>query len=110
ALDVLKRIGDANSKREFYLTDAVEIARGLGLRTVALETEEDEVRGINTRAQLAEAEEVLQRRLRAAALEAGVTMVAPATGFLSSDTKLGPDVVIEPNVVFGPGVVVEAGA
>ena len=68
------------------------------------------MRGINTKAQLAEAEAVLQQRLRAAAMEAGVTMVAPETVFLSADTKLGRDVTIEPNVVFGPGVTVEDGA
>ena len=107
ALEILEQIDDGNAKREFYLTDAVKIAAGMGLRAVALETEENEVRGINTKTQLAEAEAVLQRRLRAAALEAGVTMVAPETVFLAADTKLGRDVVIEPNVVFGPGVVVE---
>jgi bifunctional UDP-N-acetylglucosamine pyrophosphorylase/glucosamine-1-phosphate N-acetyltransferase len=53
---------------------------------------------------------VLQRRLRAAAMEAGVTMIAPETVFLSSDTTFGKEVVIEPNVVFGPGVAVEDGA
>ena len=110
ALDILQRIGDHNRKREFYLSDAVKIARGQGLDAVALETEEDEVRGINTRAQLAQAEDVLQQRLRAAALEGGATLVAPETVFLAADTKLGRDVVIEPHVVFGPGVVVEDGA
>jgi len=110
ALALLERIGNDNAKGEYYLTDAVAIARELGLRAVAIEAEEDEVRGINTKAQLAEAEAVLQRRLRAAALEAGVTMVAPETVFLSADTKLGKDVTIEPNVVFGPGVTVEDGA
>jgi bifunctional UDP-N-acetylglucosamine pyrophosphorylase / glucosamine-1-phosphate N-acetyltransferase len=110
ALAILDRIGDRNAKREFYLTDAVAIARGMGLKTVALETEEDEVRGINTKAQLAEAEAVLQRRLRRRWLDDGVTMVAPETVFLSADTKLARDVTIEPNVVFGPGVVVEEGA
>ena len=107
ALRILDRVDDRNAPREFYLTDAVKIANALGLSAAALETEEDDVRGINTRAQLAEAETVLQKRLRAAALEAGVTMVAPDTVFLSADTKLGRDVVIEPHVVFGPGVVVE---
>ena len=68
------------------------------------------MRGINTKAQLAEAEAVLQQRLRNAALDAGVTMVAPETVFLSADTKFGKDVTIEPNVVFGPGVTVEDGA
>jgi bifunctional UDP-N-acetylglucosamine pyrophosphorylase/glucosamine-1-phosphate N-acetyltransferase len=110
ALDILDRIGDHNAKREFYLTDAVAIAGEMGLEAVALETEEDEVRGVNTQGQLAEAESVLQQRLRAAALEAGVTMVAPETVHLSADTRLAADVTIEPYVVFGPGVVVDAGA
>ncbi|MEA2953166.1 MAG: bifunctional UDP-N-acetylglucosamine pyrophosphorylase / glucosamine-phosphate N-acetyltransferase [Alphaproteobacteria bacterium] len=110
ALAILERIGDDNSKREFYLTDAVALARKMGLKAVAIEVEEDEVRGINNKAQLAEAEAVLQKRLRQAALDSGVTMVAPETVFLSADTKFGQDVVIEANVVFGPGVVVEDGA
>src|SRR5690242_8804945 len=110
ALAILDRISDHNAKREFYLTDAVAIARQMGLDAAAIETEEDEVRGINSQAQLAEAEAVLQRRLRAAAHELGVTMVAPETVFLAADTKLGRDVTIEPFVVFGPGVTVEDGA
>ena len=110
ALTLLDRIGKNNAKGEYYLTDAVAIARDMGLKAVAIETSEDDVRGINTKAQLAEAEAVLQQRLRAAAMEAGVTMVAPETVFLAADTKLGKDVIIEPNVVFGPGVTVEDGA
>jgi bifunctional UDP-N-acetylglucosamine pyrophosphorylase/glucosamine-1-phosphate N-acetyltransferase len=110
ALAILERIGDDNAKREFYLTDAVGIARAMGLDTVALETDEDEVRGVNTQGQLAETEAALQQRLRAAAHAAGVTMVAPETVFLSADTRLGRDVTIEPYVVFGPGVTVEDGA
>jgi len=110
ALAILERIGNANAKGEYYLSDAVAIARDMGLKAVAIETTEDDVRGINTKAQLAEAEAVLQQRLRAAAMEAGVTMIAPETVFLSADTKLGKDVIIEPNVVFGPGVTVDDGA
>jgi bifunctional UDP-N-acetylglucosamine pyrophosphorylase/glucosamine-1-phosphate N-acetyltransferase len=110
ALAILEQIRDDNAKREFYLTDAVAIARAMELATVALETDEDEVRGVNTQAQLAEAESVLQQRLRAAAHAAGVTMVAPQTVHLSADTKLGRDVIIEQYVVFGPGVTVEDGA
>src|SRR5207248_6090369 len=87
ALEILDRIDDANAKREFYLTDAVSIADKMALEAVALETTEDEVHGINTRAQLAQAEATMQQRLRAAALDAGVTMIAPETVFLSADTK-----------------------
>ncbi len=56
ALAILEQIGNRNRKGEFYLTDAVEIARGMKLDAVAIEVEEDEVRGINTKSQLAEAE------------------------------------------------------
>lgn len=110
ALKILDRIGNDNAKGEYYLTDAVAIARDMGLKATVIETDEDDVRGINTKAQLAEAEAVLQQRLRAAAMEAGVTLIAPETVFLSSDTTFGKDVTVEPNVVFGPGVTVEDGA
>jgi bifunctional UDP-N-acetylglucosamine pyrophosphorylase/glucosamine-1-phosphate N-acetyltransferase len=110
ALKILERIGNDNRKHEYYLSDAVAIARDMGFKAAVIEAGEDDVRGINTKAQLAEAEAVLQQRLRQAALEAGVTLVAPETVFLSADTKFGKDVVVEPNVVFGPGVVVEDGA
>ena len=110
ALKVLEQIGNANSKGEYYLTDAVGIVRALGRDVVVIETGEDEVRGINTKAQLAEAEQVMQARLRRAALDAGVTMIAPETVFLATDTTFGKDVTIEPNVVFGTGVSVGDGA
>ena len=109
ALEILDRIGNANSKGEYYLVDAVTIMRDMGLEAVVIETGEDEVRGINTKAQLAEAESVLQARLRKAALEAGVTLIAPETVYLAADTKFGRDVVIEPFVVIGPGVTIDDG-
>jgi bifunctional UDP-N-acetylglucosamine pyrophosphorylase/glucosamine-1-phosphate N-acetyltransferase len=110
ALMILERIGSHNRKDEFYLTDAVAIARAMNLKAVAIETQEDEVRGINTKAQLAETEAAMQQRLRGAALADGVTLVAPETVFLAADTKFGRDVVVEPFVVFGPGVTVEDNA
>jgi bifunctional UDP-N-acetylglucosamine pyrophosphorylase/glucosamine-1-phosphate N-acetyltransferase len=110
ALDIIENIGHANSKGEYYLTDAVAIVREFGLEAVVIETSEDEVRGINTKAQLAEAEQVMQSRLRKAALEAGVTMIAPETVYLAADTSFGNDVTIEPFVVIGPGVTIADGA
>ncbi len=110
ALQILDRIGNANSKGEYYLVDAVTIVRDMGLEAVVIETSEDEVRGINTKAQLAEAEGVMQARLRKAALDAGVTLIAPDTVYLSADTKFGRDVTIEPFVVIGLGVTIDDGA
>jgi bifunctional UDP-N-acetylglucosamine pyrophosphorylase/glucosamine-1-phosphate N-acetyltransferase len=110
ALEIIEKIDNANSKREYYLTDAVAMVRDLGWEAVVIETSEDEVRGINTKAQLAEAEQVMQARLRKAALEAGVTLIAPETVYLAADTTFGDDVTIEPFVVIGPGVSIADGA
>lgn len=106
----LRALRNDNSKGEYYLTDAVALARADGKRVVAEEAPEAELRGINSRAELAQAEATAQAALRAAALEGGATLAAPETVFLSWDTRLGQDVTVGPNVVFGPGVVVEDGA
>jgi len=97
-------------KSEYYLTDAVEHARGRGWSCVAREMPWLEAIGINSQAQLAEAEAVLQDRLRQAAMAAGVTLIGPETVFLAADTELEEDVEIGPYVVFGPGVHVAQGA
>jgi bifunctional UDP-N-acetylglucosamine pyrophosphorylase / glucosamine-1-phosphate N-acetyltransferase len=110
ALEIIEKIGNANSKNEYYLVDAVGIVRKLGWEAVVIETGEDEVRGINDKAQLAQAESVMQARLRRAALEAGVTLIAPETVYLATDTTFGKDVTIEPFVVIGPGVSISDGA
>jgi bifunctional UDP-N-acetylglucosamine pyrophosphorylase/glucosamine-1-phosphate N-acetyltransferase len=110
ALSIIEKIGNANSKGEYYLSDAVAVVRDLGLEAVVIETSEDEVRGINTKAQLAETESVMQARLRKAALDAGVTLIAPETVYLATDTTFGKDVTIEPFVVIGPGVSIADGA
>jgi bifunctional UDP-N-acetylglucosamine pyrophosphorylase/glucosamine-1-phosphate N-acetyltransferase len=107
ALDLLDRVGNNNAKGEYYLTDVVAIARQLGHRTAAVTVAEEEVHGVNDRAQLAAAERMMQERLRLVAMAGGATLIAPETVFLSHDTKIGRDVVIEPHVVFGPGVVIE---
>jgi bifunctional UDP-N-acetylglucosamine pyrophosphorylase/glucosamine-1-phosphate N-acetyltransferase len=99
-----------NAKGEYYLTDVVGLARSEGGNVSAVEAPADELAGVNSRAELAAAEAVVQGRLRAAAFEAGVSMIDPGSVFLCADTELGSDVTIEPNVVFGPGVTVGSGA
>jgi bifunctional UDP-N-acetylglucosamine pyrophosphorylase/glucosamine-1-phosphate N-acetyltransferase len=106
AFGLVDRIGNDNAKREFYLTDIVAIARAQGLSCRVAELPAEELLGVNTRAELAAAERVMQDRLRRRAMDEGATLVAPETVFLSADTRLGRDVVVEPNVVFGPGVTI----
>ena len=99
-----------NSKGEYYLTDIVALARAEGARTGFVEAPEAELRGINSRVELAAAEGELQAALRIRAMEGGATLVDPASVTLAWDTTLGRDVVVEPHVVFAPGVRVEDGA
>lgn len=110
ALEILDAIDDNNAQKEFYLTSAVEVARAKGMTATVVEVPEMEAFGVNDRVQLAMAEAVIQDGMRRAALMSGVTMIAPETVFLSADTQIGRDVIIEPNVVIGPGVTIEDGA
>ncbi|WP_336985980.1 bifunctional UDP-N-acetylglucosamine diphosphorylase/glucosamine-1-phosphate N-acetyltransferase GlmU [Altererythrobacter aquiaggeris] len=104
---LLSRVGNENSQGEYYLVDIVNVANADGRMCAAVTTDDEtEVAGINSRAELAEAERVWQQYRRDEAMAEGATLKAPETVFFSWDTKLGRDVVIEPNVVFGPGVTV----
>lgn len=108
--ELLEAIGNANAKGEYYVTDAIEIARSRGLTASVVEGPEAEFLGVNDRGQLAVCEASFQTRRRAEFMASGVTLIAPETVFFAHDTVIAPDVVIEPNVVFGPGVTVESGA
>ena len=108
-LDLLGRIGNDNAKGEYYLTDTVALARGDRLETRMVTSDSEEVLGVNSRAELAEAEALMQKRLRARAMAEGATLRAPETVFLSHDTVIGKDVVIEPHVVIGPKVSIADG-
>jgi bifunctional UDP-N-acetylglucosamine pyrophosphorylase/glucosamine-1-phosphate N-acetyltransferase len=107
---LLSRIGNDNAKGEYYLTDAVALAHEDGLQARVVLSNTDEVLGVNSRAELAVAEGLMQQRLRAAAMAHGATLVSPETIFFSYDTAIGRDVVIEPNVIIGVGVSIEDGA
>jgi bifunctional UDP-N-acetylglucosamine pyrophosphorylase/glucosamine-1-phosphate N-acetyltransferase len=105
--ELLSKLQPDNAKGELYLTDIVGIARARGLRCTYTEAE---FVAINSRAELAAAEAILQNRLRQAAMDGGATLIDPATVWLSYDTAIGQDVVIGPNVFFGPGVTIGDGA
>ena len=108
--DLLAEVTNDNAKGEYYLTDVVALARARGLKTrVAMAAEED-VLGVNSQIELAQAEAIFQHRRRLDLLAEGVSMVAPETVYLAYDTDIEGGVTIEPNVVFGPGVRVESGA
>lgn len=104
--ELLDTLRADNAQREYYLSAIVGAARAKRLRVAVVEAEASEVLGVNSREDLALAEAEMQRRLRAAAMAGGATLLDPATVYFSHDTKLGQDVVVGPNVVFGPGMTV----
>ncbi|MCZ0811939.1 MAG: bifunctional UDP-N-acetylglucosamine diphosphorylase/glucosamine-1-phosphate N-acetyltransferase GlmU [Pseudomonadota bacterium] len=108
--DLIGEVGNDNASGEYYLTDIAALARAHGLSATAIACDEAETLGVNSRAELAAAEAAFQARVRAAALEDGVTLIAPDTVHFAHDTVIGRDTLIEQNVVFAPGVTVESGA
>ncbi len=109
-LSLLEKLTPNNKAGEYYLTDIVAMASDNGINCHVVEADESELAGINTRWQLANAEAIMQQRLREKAMEDGVTFIDPYSVYLRTDTKIASDVIIHPQVVFGAGVVVESGA
>lgn len=106
---LLARVTNDNAKGEYYLTDLVGLARKEGDACAAVTCDEEDLLGCDSRADLAEAEAIYQKRRRIDVLNSGVTMIAPDSVYFSHDTVIEPDVLIEPNVVFGPGVHISSG-
>ncbi len=103
-------VDNKNAKGEYYLTSLVRLGNAALARSAVVECGFEEVLGVNSRSELAEAEAHLQQRLRRRAMADGASLIAPETVTLSWDTVIGRDVTIEPYVIFGPGVEVEEGA
>ena len=104
----LDRVTNDNIKGEYYLTDIVEILRGDGKMARAVSASEAEVLGVNSRADLAEAEKAFQANMREKMLAKGVTLRDPETIYFSYDTEIAADVEIGAQTVFGPNVTLES--
>ncbi|MBM4425005.1 MAG: UDP-N-acetylglucosamine diphosphorylase/glucosamine-1-phosphate N-acetyltransferase [Chloroflexi bacterium] len=86
-------------KGEYYLTDLIGIAVGRGLRVGAVPlAQPEEAMGINTRVHLAETETIMRRRINRRWMEAGVTMIDPASVYIEPTVSLSPDTTLWPNV------------
>jgi len=95
--DALPRL-PLSPKGEYYLTDLVHLAVADGGRVEAVTiADETEVIGINTRAQLAEAEAALRQRVNERWMAEGVTLIDPATTYIEPSAQLGCDTVVMPN-------------
>lgn len=95
----LPRLTDVNAQRELYLTDLVVQALEEGKVVVPVVAgDPDEVRGINSRRELAEATALLLRAKIGALLDSGVTIVDPGRTYVETEVSVGADSIIEPGV------------
>ena len=105
----VEKIAPNNLKGEYYLTDAVGILGGQGLKVVAVpDVAPEDVLSINSRAELGAVNQILQRRLQQALSEAGVTLVAPLNTWIEFGAEIGQDTVLEPFTWIGRGAHVKA--
>lgn len=93
----LSKINNNNNQGEYYLTDVIEILKSEGKKIGAVITEFEETIGVNSRVQLAEAEEILKNRINLMHMENGVTLIDPKTTYIGIDVEIGKDTIIYPN-------------
>ena len=115
--DAVRGIAAQNSQNEYYLPDLVAIyrQRGLGVETVTV-SNHDEIKGINSRRELAEVSRIVRQQKTAQLMAEGVTIDDPATAYIDRDVTIGRDTVIHPGVsiegqtTIGSGCEIHSGA
>lgn len=106
----LQQLSNDNVAGEYYLTDLPQIARRENRLSQVVEVCFEDMAGCNNRVELANLEQIFQKRLRDRVMVNGATLIDPDSVFLCWDTEIGQDVIIGPNVTFGPGVRIENNA
>jgi len=103
----LSLLDNNNAKKEYILSDLIEINNKNGGRSSFLECDYEETIGVDSKKGLSKAEKIYQNKLRDSFMEAGTTILDPETVFFSYDTQIGKDVEIESNIVFGENVTIK---
>ncbi len=98
--DAIKKIKPNNRKKEYYLTDVIEVLNKKNLPVNSVVTEDvDEILGVNSRESLAKAYEIFRKRIIAKVIAGGVTVLDPQTTFIDEKVCIGKDTVIYPCTV-----------
>lgn len=101
-LSSLEKLSNDNKQGEYYLTDVIGILKDENKKVGALSIDYEETIGVNSRVQLAEAEEVLRKRINKMHMENGVTLIDPTSTYIGDDVEIGKDTIIYPgNVIEG---------
>ena len=100
AKSLIEKIDPNQKKNEYYLTDAIEIAYHEGIAAITHSTSEEEVFGVNSKKDLAEAEKINRKKIAADLMDAGVTIIDPERIDVRGTLACGNDVTIDVNTVF----------
>lgn len=103
-IENISKVKNNNKKKEYYLTDLVNIFYQNQLKTGHFSCSEDECRGVNNMTELSSINKIFQRKKRNFYLEKGVNLIDDDSVYFSYDTKIGKNVLIQPHVFFGKGV------
>ena len=96
----LQAINSDNVQGEYYLTDTIEILRGMGKKVGSYPTPDvDDIAAVNSKVQLAEIGKIMRRRINTSLMEAGAIIIDPENTYLSAETKIGKDTTIYPGVI-----------
>ncbi|MDP4093800.1 MAG: bifunctional UDP-N-acetylglucosamine diphosphorylase/glucosamine-1-phosphate N-acetyltransferase GlmU [Bacillota bacterium] len=99
-LEALKELSNDNDQGEYYLTDTIGILLGKGYKVGAFTVSNpDEVLGINDRIQLAQASDIMKRRILDGFMKSGATIIDPASTYIDADSEIGIDTVIYPGTI-----------
>lgn len=102
----LDKLNNNNKQGEYYLTDVIGILKDEGYSIGAVVTDIEETIGVNSRVQLAEAEEILRNRINTIHMENGVTLIDPKTTYIGVDVEIGKDTIIYPNNILEGNTVI----
>ncbi|OOB75520.1 bifunctional N-acetylglucosamine-1-phosphate uridyltransferase/glucosamine-1-phosphate acetyltransferase [Clostridium haemolyticum] len=108
-LNNLDKLQNNNSQGEYYLTDIIELLKQKGCKVGAISVNSDEIIGVNSRVQLAEAEEILRLRINNMHMENGVTLIDPKNTYIESDVIIEEETIIYPGNVIQGNTIIKKG-
>ena len=107
-LNSLDSLNNNNAQKEYYLTDVIGILKSQGSKVGAFDVPIEEITAVNSKAELADAELIMRRRINRAHMENGVTIMDPSSTYIDSEVTIGKDTIIYPgNILQGTTIIKE---
>ena len=107
-LNSLDRLNNNNAQKEYYLTDVIGILKSQGFKVGAFDVPVEEITAVNSKVELAEAEQIMRRRINQKHMENGVTIIDPSSTYIDAQVIIGKDTTIYPgNMLQGKTIIKE---